>query len=171
MSAFPFLESSAFLPLGEVNLSVLRKWITCLLTALVFLHEEAEQAPIIHGHIQCEPPSPSTLDVTTSSSSEAMGLSASAGTLGSAARATRSSTASTRERATTATWATSRARPCLKRSGHAPVDVYALGMMIVHFVTSQPPYSEEGNKEAILEAIRNVGAEGRVKKRTSRHRG
>ena len=51
------------------------------------------------------------------------------------------------------------------------VDVYALGMMIVHFVTSQPPYSEEGNKEAILEAIRNVGAEGRVKKRTSRHRG
>lgn len=51
------------------------------------------------------------------------------------------------------------------------VDVYALGMMIVHFVTSQPPYSEEGNKKAILEAIRNVGAEGRMKKRTSRHRG
>lgn len=51
------------------------------------------------------------------------------------------------------------------------VDVYALGMMIIHFVTSQPPYGEEGSKEAILEAIRNVGAERRVKKRTSRRRG
>lgn len=46
------LKCSTFLPVGEVNISVLRKWTTCLLTALVFLHEKAEQAPIIHGHIQ-----------------------------------------------------------------------------------------------------------------------
>ena len=36
------------------------------------------------------------------------------------------------------------------------VDVYALGMMIIHFLTSEPPFHEKGSKEAILQAIKNV---------------
>ena len=50
------------------------------------------------------------------------------------------------------------------------VDVYALGMMIIHFITSLPPYSEKGSKEAILEAIRSVREEEGVKKRMNRLR-
>ena len=36
------------------------------------------------------------------------------------------------------------------------VDIYALGMTIIHFLTSEPPFHEKGSKEAILQAIKNV---------------
>ena len=113
------LECSTFLPVGEVNISVLRKWTTCLLTALVFLHEKAEQAPIIHGHIQCASPIPSIVDAITSSSREVTDLSALVGMLGSVDKVMRFSMASTPEPATTAMWVTSPPRPCLARSGRA----------------------------------------------------
>ena len=45
------------------------------------------------------------------------------------------------------------------------VDVYALGMMIIHFITSLPPYSEKETKEAILEAIQHVRNGAGVKNR------
>ena len=58
---------SAFRPVGVVNISVLRKWIACLLNALYYLHEKADQAPIVHGHIQYPVLLMCSVDVTTSS--------------------------------------------------------------------------------------------------------
>ena len=46
------LYYSAFLPLGIVNILVIRKWVRCLLTALYYLHTEASSTPLIHGHVQ-----------------------------------------------------------------------------------------------------------------------
>lgn len=63
----PVMMRSAFRPVGVVNISVLRKWIACLLNALYYLHEKADQAPIVHGHIQYPALLPYPVDVTTSS--------------------------------------------------------------------------------------------------------
>ena len=41
-------------------------------------------------------------------------------------------------------------------------------MMIIHFITSLPPYSEKETKEAILEAIQHVRNGAGVKNRMNR---
>lgn len=47
-----FFVSRAFIPVGVVNLHVLRKWTHCILNALLFLHTQAAAVPLIHGHLQ-----------------------------------------------------------------------------------------------------------------------
>ncbi|KAK8823950.1 hypothetical protein WA538_001237 [Blastocystis sp. DL] len=43
----------SFASVGVVTLSVVRKILVCLLSALHYLHEESPLAPLIHGHLQC----------------------------------------------------------------------------------------------------------------------
>ena len=46
------LQWRSFASVGVVTLSVVRKILVCLLSALHYLHEESPLAPLIHGHLQ-----------------------------------------------------------------------------------------------------------------------
>ena len=126
-----------------MNLNVLRKWIKLLLQSLLFLHTQAASVPLIHGHIQCD----SILFIRNNGLVKLGGYSW-------LCKETDACNYDFPERVkqdinigyfpqevfTTGKWSTG-------------IDIYALGMTVIHFLTQKPPYEEKKTNDERINAI------------------
>ncbi|KNB42031.1 hypothetical protein JH06_4617 [Blastocystis sp. subtype 4] len=140
------VKRSSFASVGVISLKVLRKWLLSLLNALNYLHNESPLSPLIHGHLQCH----NILFIRSDGSVKLGGYAWLCRVLDInnydfPGRAKKDNCVGYFPKEVFA-----------ENDWSCAVDVYALGMVIVHFLTNAKPYSEYATNEEIIDAIIRV---------------